>query len=57
MWEDIVALWTDIVGQLEEPFVGDVSLGRLFFLVGAVLLIIALWGVILHFLQKAAKAV
>lgn len=47
-------VWNNIVDMLKAPFVGELDLFHLFLLVGAVLLFIALWVLILNHVRLAA---
>lgn len=50
----IKSVWSNIVGMLEAPFVGEMDLVHLFLLVGVVLIFIAVWAVVLHYVRLSA---
>lgn len=50
-------LWDSICEMVTEPFVGNIDITQLFFLVGLVLVFIALWGFILYHMKAAGAAV
>lgn len=50
-------LWNDIVSILKAPFVGQLDLSSLFWLVGVVLVFVFLWVLILHTIRVTASEV
>lgn len=49
----IKQVWANVIGMLEAPFVGELDLVHLFLLVGVVLIFIAVWAVVLHYVRLA----
>ena len=54
MSPELEALVIDVRSMLSAPFVGSVDLIHLFLLIGAVLVMTAIWLMILHHIRMAA---
>lgn len=44
-------LWNDIMDMLKRPIVDDLDIVHLFWLVGIVLILIAVWAAMLHYFR------
>lgn len=47
-------LWDDLFAMLKAPFVGNLDVLHLFFLVGVVLIFAMIWAVVLHYVRLTA---
>lgn len=52
-----MAIWDDIIAMLKAPFVGPLDLEDLFVIVGAVLIFIMIWTMILYHIRIAAEEI
>lgn len=50
----IKSVWQNVINLIEAPFVGELDLVHLFLLVGIVLIFVAVWAVILHYVRLTA---